>query len=150
APVAGGYQVTFGGALANSNQPEMSATAGGGAIAFVTLVTDGTDDQTSVPGDLTVGDGAANPATVRWTASDQVPDDATVLVNNDGTLDLNGQAELVGFLQILDGQATTGNAGFLQLTDPSVSLDMAGGTFSTAVGGQLVLNGDVTATSTPA
>src|SRR5262249_31534244 len=85
-------------------------------------------------------------ATVKWLFPNQVPDNATVTVNSDGTLDLNGQTEAIGPLIITDGQATTGATGSGALT--VTSLNMTGGTFTAPTApSSLGLPRPVTATS---
>ncbi len=86
---------------------------------------------------MTIGAGA----TAKWIDSNQVPDTATVTDN--GTLDLNGQSEVIGPLVMVDGQAKTGTSGVLTVS----SLNMTGSAITLGSGGQLNLAGDVTATS---
>jgi len=71
-----------------------------------------------------------------------------VTVNGGGVMDLNGKTETVGTLNIVDGEATTdasGATGTGMLT--AGSLNMVSGIFDVQNGGQLVLDGNVTATS---
>jgi autotransporter-associated beta strand protein len=82
-------------------------------------------------------------AFVRWQQPDQVADSATVTVNPDGVLDLNGLAETMARLRILDGLAMTGAGGAMA----AGALDMTGGKLSLGAGGRLDLTGNVTAAS---
>lgn len=109
-----------------------------------TLALNKTGGATAIAGNLTIGDAMAPSATAQWLSPDQVVNTATVLVNNDGLLDLNNQTETIATLRVLDGLATTGSmAGVLTVG----ALDMVGGTITAAAAGTLVLNGNVTATS---
>ncbi|MCI0461199.1 MAG: Ig-like domain repeat protein [Gemmataceae bacterium] len=101
---------------------------------------------TALTGNLTIGDTQTGNALVRWLGIDQVANTATVIVNSDGTLDLGGQTDTIGPLQIVRGQATTGSTGSGALTVGS--LTMTAGTFTAATAtSQLILGGNVTANS---
>lgn len=112
-----------------------------------TLVLNNANGQ-SLNGDLTVGDTLTGNATARLGADDQIPNDATVFVQSDGTFDVNGKSEAIDTLRMVNGQATTGpGSGLLTVNN----LDMTGGVFNVATtGGRLILAGDVTATSASA
>ncbi len=103
----------------------------------------------AILGNLTVGDGLPGAATATWNFSNEIPSSAIVTVNGDGTMNLNGKSQTLLSLAITDGTALTGAAGVLTLSgDASHSaLSMNGGTLTAAAGGQVVLNGNVTATS---
>ena len=150
------YTITFGGSLANANQPPITAAGFNGATPIVGILTPGTPGGAAAfGGNLTIGTGlAGNTAVAKWIGPNEVPDTATVTVNSDGTLNLNGQADTIGrsLLVLIDGQATT----CTQRYTPTVSsVNMTGGTITLAnAGSQLVLAGttpglsaDVTATS---
>ena len=64
-------------------------------------------------------------------------------MTDNGTLDLNGQSDVIGPLVMVDSLATTGPSGALTVG----SLNMTGSTILLGTGGQLTLAGDVTATS---
>lgn len=102
----------------------------------------------AIVGALVIGDGtgAAGSAAVQNLQSQQIPDGNSVTVVADGLFDVNGQSETVNSLSILDGNARTGDAGALTVG----SLSMTGGTITlgaTAAANNLVLRGDVAATS---
>ncbi|MFO0844788.1 MAG: autotransporter-associated beta strand repeat-containing protein [Gemmataceae bacterium] len=108
-----------------------------------TLLLNKTGGAVAINGNLTVGDGVGGNATARLAQPNQVLDSATVRVESDGLFDLNGLAETIATLRILDGDANTRNGGVLTVG----AIDMTGGKVSIGLGGQLVLNGNVTATS---
>lgn len=100
---------------------------------------------------LTIGDGQPGAAAAKWLFPNQVPHASTVNVQGDGTLNLNGKAETLAALVVVDGQATTGTGtptdGTLTLTN-STSLTLTGATVTLGTaGGQVNLGGGVTATS---
>jgi autotransporter-associated beta strand protein len=97
----------------------------------------------AVLGPLVVGTGAAAPAVARETQGDQIADAQPVTVGPNGTFDLNGQADTVGVLTVNDGAAFTGPAGQLTVA----ALNMTGGTVNIGGDGDVILNGNVTATS---
>lgn len=98
---------------------------------------------TAVAGNLTIGDSVTGAATARWQSSDQVSNTAAVIVNSDGTLDLNSRVEQVGALTINAGtvSATTGDLTITTLNMTGGLVDLAGS------GSSLILGGNVTATS---
>jgi autotransporter-associated beta strand protein len=146
-PTGRTFTITFGGSLINSNQPPITPQGFGGVTASVSTLTDGsTGVDTAIAGNLTIGDTVSGNSLVQWLNSHQVVDTSHATVNNDGTLDLNGKTDTVGQLSILDGLATTGATGSGALTVSG--LDMTGGKIDlTTAGGRLLLNGNVTATS---
>jgi len=118
-----------------------------------TLLLNKSNNTTALAGSLTIGTGqpgtTPNNAIVQWLAGNQVGDSATVTVNYDGKLNLNGQTETINQLNVLDGNATLGTNGQLTVS----SLNMQGGTITLpSAGSTLFLAGigvpsDVTATS---
>jgi len=153
------YDISFGDNL-SSNQPLM--TASGSAGASVTPVSDGTgntytgtttvnegtlalhkpDWVTSVAGPLNVGDTVAPNAQVQLLSDHQIADAVLTTVFRDGTLDLNGHAEAIARVTILDGLAQTGSsAGFPDgLLEVDQALTMNGGKIDLPTsGGRLLL-----------
>lgn len=110
-----------------------------------TLALNKTGGAVAVNGNLTVGDtvGAADSAIALLLQANQILDSATVRVESDGLFDLNGLAETVATLRVLDGDVFTRANGDLTVG----TLDMAGGRVTVGSGGELILNGNVTATS---
>ncbi len=102
-----------------------------------------TSGAVAINGNLTIGDTLAGDAVAHWLESNQVIDPATIRVESDGLLDLNGLAETVATLRILDGEARTGDNGTLTVSE----LEMVGGQITLGDNSQLVMNGNVTATS---
>src|SRR5581483_8872235 len=104
----------------------------------------------TILGNLTIGNGDAVAALVRWLFPNQVLDSSSITVFKDGTMDLNdvldtfGTSDVINALTINDGIATTGPtaAGNLFLN----TLNMTGGTL-TANGTVNLGFGNVTATS---
>ena len=100
----------------------------------------------SLNGNLTISANLPSNAVAQWNFSNQVPANATVIVNNDGDLNLNGKTNALAALIMTDGQATTGSTGAGVLTVGS--LNMTGSTFMLATASsQVILNGNVKATS---
>src|SRR5262249_2477119 len=98
----------------------------------------------AIAGNLTVGDGASPAATVTLLQNDQVPDTRTLVVNSDGTFELNGHTETINTVQVSDGAIDSGSDGKLTTS----SLTMTGGSISLdTTAARLRLTGNVTATS---
>ncbi len=115
--------------LTQVNQGTLQLNKTGGAVA--------------INGDLTVGDTLAGAAAAILLQPNQIVDSATVRVESDGLFDLNGLAETIAALRILDGDVFTHNNGLLTTT----TLDMVGGRLNIGLNGQLILNGNVSGTS---
>src|SRR5262249_14396766 len=120
------YTITFTGALALANQPQITGAGSGGATPVLSTVLDGNPAPAALSGNLTIVDGTA---VARWLLPNQLPSTTSVTVNSDGTLDLNGQTQTLASLTINDGQATTGATGSGALT--LGSLNMTGGILAT-------------------
>jgi autotransporter-associated beta strand protein len=96
-------------------------------------------------GPLVVGDAAPSTnAVVRETLDHQIGDAVPVTVNETGLFDLNGKQDQIGTLTVNAGNVTTGDNGILTTDD----ITMSAGTIAIGTDGQLVLLGDVFATST--
>jgi autotransporter-associated beta strand protein len=99
----------------------------------------------AIVGPLVVGDVAPSTnAVVRETLDNQIGDTVPVTVNETGLFDLNGKQDQIGTLTVNAGNVTTGNNGILTTDD----ITMSAGTISIGTLGQLVMLGDLTATST--
>src|SRR5205823_2428327 len=79
--------LSYGGTTANTYTGLTQVDAG-------TLALNKTAGVDAMRGPLTIGDGAtATQALVKWLASNQLPDNTAVTVNNNGTLNLNLKTE---------------------------------------------------------
>jgi autotransporter-associated beta strand protein len=88
--------------LTTVNQGPLELNASGGAIA--------------VAGDLTVGDNVAGAASVKLLTAGDVASTSNVIVNSDGTFDLNGLTQTVASLTMNGGQVSlTGTSSKLTL-----------------------------------
>jgi autotransporter-associated beta strand protein len=119
--------------LTTVNEGTLALAKTGGAVA--------------INGNLTVGNlvGAIDSAVAVLLQPDQILNSATVRVESDGLFDVNGLAETIATLRVIDGDVFTRTSGILTVG----ALDLTGGRVSVGPAGQLVLNGGVTATSSP-
>ncbi|MFO0880150.1 MAG: Ig-like domain repeat protein [Gemmataceae bacterium] len=131
--------LTYAGGAGTSNSYTGLTTINEGTLAL-----NKTGGAVALNGNLTIGDGVAPNATALWQTANQVIDSATIRVESDGLLNLNGLAETIATLRILDGMAQTGNNG--QLTVGTL-LDMVGGTATIGTSGQINLGGSVSGNS---
>ncbi len=100
-------------------------------------------------GPITVGDGvgAYDSATLRWAQSNQLPDSATITLNSDGALDLNGRSETLaavngnGHIMIGTGQLIVGS-GDADMTFSGVLSGSDGGVFTKTGDGTLTFSSD--------
>jgi autotransporter-associated beta strand protein len=103
------------------------------------------DGVTAVPGALVIGDGTGTD-TVRLLSNNQIANGASVTVNNNGVLDLNGKSDTVGGVLTLHSgtasaaQVTTGVGTLTLGGNLSLSVDGTGATGVT-VSGKLDLGG---------
>ena len=72
----------------------------------------------------------ATSATVRLLRNNQLPDAASILLNSDGRLDLNGCSDTVGPLSLVGGSGVTTGTGTMTLNG---GITLAIGTFNTGV-----------------
>jgi len=75
---------------------------------------------TAIPGNLVIGNGVSS-ATVQNIYGIEIADTATLVINNNGTYDLNGQIETVGTSLMFNGNSATVSlgTGVLTLSSPS-------------------------------
>ena len=92
----------------------------------------------AIVGSLVIG-GAPQNATVMLLAPDQIAVSATVTVQGNGGLDLNGQSDSMNLQSVTNGAVLIG-AGTLTTT---AQLSLAGSSITATGAGQLVLGGDV-------
>src|SRR5262249_13523108 len=82
---------------------------------------------------LVVGDGTAGNGTVREVQGNQIADAKDVLVNSDGTFDLNGLTDTVNNLTVTGGTVTTGADG----QPTTAAVDLTGGQINVGASGKL-------------
>jgi large repetitive protein len=118
-------------------------------VSAGTLLLDKSSPSTDGPfaGPLVVG-GGATPAEARWLFSKELPGNDSVTVNANGLANLNDKSDTIGNLAITDGTVrTAGPVGGLAVLNVN-SLVMTGGAITLdRTGSQLVLGGNVTASS---
>ena len=96
----------------------------------------GTAGAQAIVGPLTIG-GGAQTATVKLIASHQIASTATVTVNANGVLDMNGQSDTMNLENVISGTVTIGTG---TLTTSGV-LNMTGASITTTGAGQLIPGG---------
>ena len=92
------------------------------------------------------GLGAAAAAIVQLSSTNQLPDSGTVSVKKDGKLDLNGNPDTTGTLQIEGGLVDLGNVNL----EVATLLALTGGTVKGSSGGNLILSNGVMVNPDPA
>jgi autotransporter-associated beta strand protein len=103
----------------------------------------------SIPGNVTVGTGAgaSGSATLRELQSSDLVSTASVTVDSDGVLDLNGHTDAIGGLTVNGGSVLlAGPASQLTIT-PTGSVSMTGGTIAGPAGRLQLQNAGLAATS---
>jgi len=131
------FTITFGGTLAGSNQPPITATVLSGAGVITTGPT------------INGAPFSANSDVVKLLQANQIADTSNVIINGDGFLDLDGFTEQVTNLTMNDGHAKINNAGGTGSFTVSTSVTLNGGLIDNAgLNSTLHLPGTLQTTST--
>src|SRR5262249_18244669 len=111
----------------------------------------------AIAGNLVIGDGSLPLDVVRLTASNQIADTATVILQSSGELDLNNNNETLGQLDILSANIITGTGtltlgGNVAATGASsitgfVNTGAVSRTISESSGGTFTINGVISGAS---